>query len=1347
MSVIVTNRNFRKQTNNEDTNFLLAAKDDVLLLSYRINIKFGFTAIQNQPITITAANTLTLSGGNWNEYGFIVGDTIDIDAPVPTGSPISVTVTILDIQGGVLIHDGSLAEIGQNFPWNNGTNSGTMEVVPNVSTPEAVDVLFNLVPNFGTATANSLIDGEVNRIRFNTTGMIVGANVLGTQLGNRSGGIVIDSECVRISELAGYDFTFEVKIRFKEWLSFEEASPNSQPWYSGIQTIKPFTTNNIYRQLTNPNSVLTFTDNFSLGNVGNYNENYNQGNNPFTFNVGYTVNSQPAAGIAWNAPTDVAITITGSGNFQSGYIVTLNNAPFTDRYKNKPTNFGQNTLMLQILNGTATVFSLSGAQWAASSIVSSVATANTITINFTLTPNSQLISLFEGFGTGDRWLKLSATVQGSGGTATANNRTTLLLYNAEAVTVEPVGGEADEVVAFSALDHVDVDTVTTEGAQTLTEDDILVRAKFRLNKVRNYSAINTKIQVVRDSDGVAFDLLQKTVNALAYPLTNDNKRLINFSESTAFQLPNPNRDAFTLAYNGVETSGNYDIDLNFPFINSWRYWIAKNNALADFLDIALPQNGLNDEWVRYAVSGYSFRLRFEFVRDGLVWFDNRVLEIQDYDLPTTITSTIVIEDLDGNVLTGIPNNQDVIIKAIHVNNVGNWDEAPNIWGWIATRPFEQEPRRLISTEYPWASNNLPLQPLVGELQATKTVVGDTATFEARISAGSVSQNQTLVTRIGTKRGEGNVHKQEVPFVKLPIQVDDEDRGYKRCGEPRLALADVECCDQSKNDVYGVALIADSITVELVSEDGQTFPALGYAVTMPYQENAVGFTIDWRQNLIAYGAGCYRVKVTYDIQGFTGFYFDSNWQLYPYSVTASEETVQLIANYNDSVKELGIDFRGSGFFTGIRFKGFFGNEQINSEHNNNLKANDIRVKVRNYSHPSYDLVTRPLTRCLTRPLKSILLNASDLWVTDCNAYNHEVYKYFNVILAEDSGIELEGEETFVRQLSAVLVDKNWKTESRFSGHAQPPNLSEIIQCSGGGDCDPSDVTVNGVLLGQTECGEEFTVLVVQSGEPIGALNEFGEWEIPPCEDVTLEINGINEGTFASGSTIELNLTDGTNPVTPDDVTVVGNVVTVDLPACPVPVTRSTATPMKTGETVSYQEYDDGWFQAGRENDALTLDVAPFHNDGSPTINTTTNRFTDTAGGQTYANNWILDWSTWNGSTLLGYNKGFLNSGKNWFNSITDSATTTIGGFTGCRLPNRLELYNINHREITGFALGYFPFSFTDSLFIWSSTSVSDTTAHSLVNASGQMNNRTKTAAANERQLPCRTFSLSTSNVLS
>jgi len=49
------------------------------------------------------------------------------------------------------------------------------------------------------------------------------------------------------------------------------------------------------------------------------------------------------------------------------------------------------------------------------------------------------------------------------------------------------------------------------------------------------------------------------------------------------------------------------------------------------------------------------------------------------------------------------------------------------------------------------------------------------------------------------------------------------------------------------------------------------------------------------------------------------------------------------------------------------------------------------------------------------------------------------------------------------------------------------------------------------------------------------------------DTSLEVNGTPEGTFAAGSTIEVNITDGVNPVTPDAVTVVGDVVTIEVPS--------------------------------------------------------------------------------------------------------------------------------------------------------------------------------------------------------
>ena len=290
----------------------------------------------------------------------------------------------------------------------------------------------------------------------------------------------------------------------------------------------------------------------------------------------------------------------------------------------------------------------------------------------------------------------------------------------------------------------------------------------------------------------------------------------------------------------------------------------------------------------------------------------------------------------------------------------------------------------------------------------------------------------------------NVHKDDFNVVNLPEQAFFEDRGFKFCSEPITALADVNDPIQWKNDVWGVSGLFDALTVELERPDGTTETALGVQITMPKQDDAIGFVIDWRSNLIAYGAGCYKVKVNWDIKGLTGFYYDASFDLLPYSVTASEGTVQIIVNYDDKILQDGINYTGSGFYTGLRFKGFFGNEQINSEHRNLLKANNLRVKVRNFSAPSYDLVTRPLTRCFTRPLKRMLLNASDIWVSDYNAWNHEQYRYFNVILSDSEGIEFEGDETFVRQINATLLDKLWTTESKYDlKEAQPPALSEFI----------------------------------------------------------------------------------------------------------------------------------------------------------------------------------------------------------------------------------------------------------------------------------------------------------------
>jgi len=141
------------------------------------------------------------------------------------------------------------------------------------------------------------------------------------------------------------------------------------------------------------------------------------------------------------------------------------------------------------------------------------------------------------------------------------------------------------------------------------------------------------------------------------------------------------------------------------------------------------------------------------------------------------------------------------------------------------------------------------------------------------------------------------------------------------------------------------------------------------------------------------------------------------------------------------------------------------------------------------------------------------------------------------------------------------------------------------------------------------------------------------------------------------------------------------------------TYSSAELMKTGQTISYRTGDDGDLEKGRPTNFFTLPVNnPFGN---------TNRFTDTLGGTTYANNWVIDWSTYNGSNVLGYHRVRVIN-KTWFNAIDEAFSLTFGGFIGCRLPNIQEFFNIMQFEGTLNALNYGPFLATLGSNAWTST---------------------------------------------
>lgn len=186
-------------------------------------------------------------------------------------------------------------------------------------------------------------------------------------------------------------------------------------------------------------------------------------------------------------------------------------------------------------------------------------------------------------------------------------------------------------------------------------------------------------------------------------------------------------------------------------------------------------------------------------------------------------------------------------------------------------------------------------------------------------------------------------------------------------------------------------------------------------------------------------------------------------------------------------------------------------------------------------------------------------------------------------------------------------------------------------------------------------------------------------------------------------------------------------------------KQTATPsigaalIKTGQITSYRTGDDGDIQAGRDIDFLTLlDNNPFGN---------TNRFTDTLGGQTYTDNIVIDWTTFNGSRVLGISKDLFVTGNILWDPAIDFCLTFSAGVytTGWRLWNYKEFTNfVNMADQVYFA--YPPFNNNVPVQYWlSNTLPSGTNAAFTANVTnaGTIGTALKIGASG-RAMPVRTF---------
>jgi hypothetical protein len=1147
MPINITARNYSTRNYSGGNTFLLSNAGQLVTEKTTFIVDFGLvTSSANQVQFVTENQLRLLNGQTWFDLGVVVGDELTLSGVMGLGySPplaVSGTFTVGAIIGdtitfttNVTVSGGSVS--GAIFRQTAGAEFNTLNITSNRVAPEAVDIYHNLIDNGATSGLNSIIDGEVNRfVAIGVNAMLVNDTVNLLQIGNKSGGTYSSATLKRIADVSGkrvFELTFSYFTPKISDSDFDKPS-----FLEGNLSLKPFLQIQALPEENNPNSNLLIRDSLYLGNVGWYNESYNQGLNPYTV---ASVIYQDLSGnnlqtIDYAQTTRVTATITG-GTFDQKAEIEFYIIP--DDFKNK---FQSNGALIHLVNSYVTTSATNTAFGDVTfANVTAVASGSQIVLTFDVVPNADFTALIENTPTQDRRFRISGAVQLSGGDAN-NNKAVSLILGQGLLEKAPISGGEFDGVTDSILDHnndalgegecdcpccvpivvsgklegtatysevrdrwefsiedfeiyikwdsenerwelwtLDGETLLayaegseddcpnfdwtivgdwtssfstekTEGdgcepcvcVDICTEDDFLYSGVITLEKNKQYQSLELSVVIENTQE---FEIFSRTINFNNYVTTPNGVINVNYNEPLSQFLTSPNRNQIRVVNNGTTTSTTYEVSIIWSLMANWRYWLPQSNALVDFFNSTLPQNGQNQEWMRYIrESGWNIKLRFNLIDDqNTEFYWEKPFNLQDYDASPVISSNIELFDANDAPMTALLSGQTMKIKVTHITT--DTFSQSNEWAWISVRPFESETNRRISTAWTYNSISLPLKEPITMTFPNATTCIVTALVDVNQLSGTKA---TIVTRIndGDKK---EVHKEDFDIVQLPQDAIREDRGVKYCGEPQLVLYSLEDAAYYKNDRTGIAYKFDTMTVELEASNGSITTAPGISVNFPNQSDAVGFVIDWRQVAVS---GCYKVKVSWTKSGVSGFFYYGSFRLLPYSVENARCTVRLFVVLNDLVRKQGINYKDSGFATTIRFRGTFGYMQPKYETENIIYGNRVRNKVRQEALRTYELRSELMLSCMTRQIdEEILLTANQIYISDHNAHNHiQDYYDFPVIISEEESPQFEYTDSVYAKMTAVFLDKVAVHESKYDGNIQGSDnviLSLPTVTSGGG----------------------------------------------------------------------------------------------------------------------------------------------------------------------------------------------------------------------------------------------------------------------------------------------------------
>ena len=276
-------------------------------------------------------------------------------------------------------------------------------------------------------------------------------------------------------------------------------------------------------------------------------------------------------------------------------------------------------------------------------------------------------------------------------------------------------------------------------------------------------------------------------------------------------------------------------------------------------------------------------------------------------------------------------------------------------------------------------------------------------------------------------------KKEYQSVKLPTIFTEENRGFERCCCDYTVLAS-QTNDSWKNDVTSawikVADVNDTTNFNLYKNGvlSSFQPTINIFIQDPLARYV---TINWKDVLALDGEGCYKLEIAFSIAGINQTMIWGKYTLKNYSIQSALGTARIRVIFNSFQEIEGINFTDSLVEDSLRFNGFIGNSQPNTEIDNLIYQNREVKKVVRENLKTYELITDPICEEFTKALTDLyLLSENQIFLSDYNAHNHS-YRYQDLPAVVENTPEIEYYD-FSRsaKLTCVLGDKFKNKRSYF-----------------------------------------------------------------------------------------------------------------------------------------------------------------------------------------------------------------------------------------------------------------------------------------------------------------------------